>query len=350
MAAAAVLMRRLGVRLALGLCAIQSVAGCATGRIEQAYVPGGPVVATPARPMVDPFPYERQPARVTNHVEGMRDGYVVRLLRFQSLGDNGQPENMVSLRYFERAEGARVPLVLILPIWGGSAYPPAIVARDLVARGQVNVMRVLGEETMMDWGVLSRALDVEAFRSAFRQMVRRVESSVVDLRRLLDWAETRPAVDARRIAVVGFSESTLQAAGLMASDPRLAAAVVVMGGASPHEILATCYGPPGLLREEVMARFGWSRAQYSAFLAPLVRPIDPAYLGSRLGPDRVLLFHAERDDCVPESARDLLWQTAGRPTRVIVRSTHAGSFLGMTFLGGNHIRHRILQFLTEVLR
>jgi hypothetical protein len=81
-----------------------------------------------------------------------------------------------------------------------------------------------------------------------------------------------------------------------------------------------------------------------------MRPVDPAYLGSRLSPDRILLFEAERDDCVPASARETLWRATGEPTRVTVGSTHAGSFLGMTFLGGNHIRHRIREFLTQTLR
>ena len=87
-------------------------------------------------------------------------------------------------------------------------------------------------------------------------MVERVRTAIVDVRRLLDWAEARPAVDGDRIGVIGFSESALQVTGLMASDPRLASAVVVMGGAHPHEILATCYGPP----EGVAPRWGRASA------------------------------------------------------------------------------------------
>src|SRR5262249_50445464 len=158
----------------------------------------------------DPFPYERRPPPVTNHVEGTKDGYVVRLLRLPSTGDNGQTGNVLTVQYFERKDPQRWPLVLVLPIWGGSAYPPAAGHRDLLATGGVNVMRVFGEDTMIDWGALGRAPDPEAFRSTFREMVERMRASIVDLRRLLDWAAGRPPVDGTRVALVGFSESTLQ--------------------------------------------------------------------------------------------------------------------------------------------
>jgi dienelactone hydrolase len=68
-------------------------------------------------------------------------------------------------------------------------------------------------------------------------MIERIRTGIIDLRRLLDWAETRRGVAAGSVAVIGFSESTFQVAGLMASDPRVAAAVFLMGGAHPHEIL-----------------------------------------------------------------------------------------------------------------
>jgi dienelactone hydrolase len=287
---------------------------------------------------------------VSNHTEGTADGYVVRLLRFPSVGENGQDGNIVTARYYERAAGEPRPLVVILPIWGGHTYPSAIVGRDLLDQGQVNVMRVLGADMVIDWEALARAPDPAAFRVELHRMVERVRTTVIDLRRLLDWLETRPAVDMTRIAMVGFSESTLQVAGIMASDARLSAAVLVMGGAHPHQIFATCYGPPAEVRDQLLPRFGWTAEQFADAMAPLVKAIDPASLGSRLGPERVLIFDAEQDDCVPRPAREALWEVTGRPARVSVLSTHAGAFLAMTFLGGNHIRHRMTDFFKEAFR
>jgi dienelactone hydrolase len=309
-------------------------------------LPAAPTAWTPG----DPFAYERVPVSVTNHTEGTVESYVVRLLTFPSAGQNGQPGNMVTVRYYEDQAAGPKPLVVILPIWGGHPYPPAMVVRDLLAQGRVNVMRVLGADPVVNWDALGRARDPAGFRVEVQRMVERMRASAIDLRRLLDWAETRPLVDTARMAMVGFSESTLQVTAVMASDARLAAAVLVMGGAHPHQIFATCYGPPAAVREQVLPRFGWTAEEFADHLAPVVRPVDPAHLRSRLSPARVLLFDAEDDDCIPAAARDALWNATGRPARVSVRSTHAGSFLAMTFLGGNHIRHRIVEFFTQALQ
>ena len=238
-------------------------------------------------------------------------GYVARLLRFPSAGENGQDGDMVTVRYYEITSGGPKPLVVILPIWGTYTYPPAIVASDLLGAGRVNVARILGDRTVVDWKALASAQDVDGFQIEVRRMVERVRSTVIDVRRLLDWAETRPAIDPRRVALIGFSESTFQVAGVMASDARPAAAVLVMGGAHPHEIFATCYGPPQEVRAQIRSRFGWTRSQFADALAPLMRSIDPANLGSRLNPERVLIFDAEQDDCVPRNAREALWEIMG---------------------------------------
>jgi dienelactone hydrolase len=335
--------RLLPVAMALG------VASCATERLEQLHVPGGRATIAAAIEGADPFPYRPAPPAVANHAEGEGGGYTVRSLRLPSVGDNGQDGNVMTVRYHERTRATALPLVVVLPIWAGHGYPQAVVVADLLRGGGVNVMRVSGEETVVEWGALGRAPTPAAFRDELGRMVERVRSTVIDVRRLLDWAAARPAVDPTRIAVVGFSESTLQAAGLMASDPRLAAAVLVMGGAHPHEILAACYGPPEAVRQDVLPRFGWTAHDLARAAAPVMRPIDPARLGSRLAPGRILLFEARRDDCIPGTAREALWEATGRPTRVVVNATHAGAFLGMTFLGGNHIRHRIVEFLDRAL-
>jgi Double zinc ribbon len=71
--------------------------------------------------------------------------------------------------------------------------------------------------------------------------------------------------------------------------------------------------------------------------------------GQPIHAERVLIFEAGHDDCVPATARDALWTATGRPTRITVPATHAGAFLGLTFLRRNHMRHRIVEFLIHAL-
>lgn len=327
-----------------------ALAGCATGVIAIPYLPerGG---SAPIHTSVDPFPYTRGRVAAANHLlaEEETNDYVVRFLTWPSIGENGLPGNVMAARYYQRKAPGPRSLVVVLPIWGGHPYPSSIVTRDLTNAGWGNVMHVLGEHMIIDWEALENAPTVASFTRTMERMVGRVRVTVIDLRRLMDWAETRPEIDARRIGLVGFSESTLQVAGVLASDGRLAAAVLVMGGAHPHATLGTCYGPPAEVRRAVLPRFGWTVAGYIDTLDLLMAPVDPARLGSRVDPARVLVVDARDDDCIPQIARDALWRSLGRPERITVRASHAGSFLAMTFLGGNHIRKSIAGFLARTL-
>jgi dienelactone hydrolase len=285
-----------------------------------------------------------------NHVEEEGRDYTVRVLAVRSVGENGQAGNLVTARYYQhKAPGPR-PLVIVVPIWGGSPYPSTMVARDLVNGGRSHVLLLLGEQVVIDWEAMGAAPTPASFAMVVRRMVERVRTTVIDLRRLMDWAEGRPEIDAGRIGLIGFSESAMQVTGVMASDARPAAAVSVMGGARFHEVIATCYGGPGEVRESVTRRFGWSREDLARALAPLMAPVDPDHLGSRLDPARVLVIEARQDDCIPPDAREALWAALGRPERISVEASHAGSFMAMTFLGGNHVRRSIGEFFARTLR
>jgi hypothetical protein len=341
--------RGAGAHLMFVSLSLAAFAACATGRTEVSYDPASPRPALVARD--DPFPYTARPLTISNHVlrEEETADFIVRFLAFPSIGRNGLPGDVLNVRYYQRKAAGRQSLVIVLPIWGGHPYPPAVVAADLRRARLGNVMLVGGDTAIMDWDALADAPSGPAFSDTMRTMVDRVRSSVVDIRRMIDWAEQRPELDARRIGLVAFSESTVQLGGLVASDPRPSAAVFVMGGAHPHRVLATCYGPPADVRRRILPRFGWSVPEYTAVLASLMAPVNVARLGSRLDPARVLVVEAAQDDCIPGDARDALWQVLGCPERISVHAGHAGSFLAMTPLGGNHVRTSISRFLARVL-
>lgn len=333
----------------LVLLGLAAVGACATGRTEVAYDPAVPRSAPV--PRADPFPYTAQPLTLSNHVirEEETLDFIVRFLAFPSIGENGLPGNVLHVRYYQRKAEGRQRLVIVLPLWGGHPYPQAIVADDLRRARLGNVMLVHGDSAIIDWNALADAPTASAFSETMRIMVGRVRTSVMDIRRMIDWAEQRQELDARRIGIVGFSESTVQLGGLVASDPRPSAAVFVMGGAYPHRVLATCYGPPADVRRQILPRFGSSVTSYATVLDALMAPIDVARLGSRMDPARVLVIDAARDDCIPEDAREALWHVLGYPERISVHAGHAGSFLAMTPLGGNHVRTSISRFLARAL-
>jgi dienelactone hydrolase len=177
------------------------------------------------------------------------------------------------------------------------------------------------------------------------QMVGRFVSTVVDIRRVVDWAETQADVDPQRIALIGFSMGALVASVAMASEPRLAAGVLVMGGADPHAILAACGNEIGRGREHVVEQLDWSLDKYRNELAKALARVNPARFAGMVDPRRVLIIEAAADTCVPQKARERLWQAMGRPERIAYLYDHRAAFLAMTFLGGSNLQQQIYRFL-----
>jgi pimeloyl-ACP methyl ester carboxylesterase len=176
-------------------------------------------------------------------------------------------------------------------------------------------------------------------------MIGRFVSTVIDIRRVVDWAETQTDVDPQRIALIGFSMGALVASVAMANEPRLAAGVLVMGGADPHDVLATCDHEIERGRNHIREHLDWSLDQYRHELAKALARINPARFAGMVDPRRVLIIEAAADTCVPQTARERLWQAMGRPERIAYLYDHRVAFLAMTFLGGNNLQQQIYRFL-----
>jgi dienelactone hydrolase len=122
------------------------------------------------------------------------------------------------------------------------AYPSNTMVDGLRAHsaGAVSVLQILGQRPLFDLQEVAAAGDEAEFFRRLRQMKDRFVDTVIDIRRVVDWAQSQPDIDPQRIALIGFSISALVASVTIAHEPRLAAVVLVMGGADLHEILATC--------------------------------------------------------------------------------------------------------------
>jgi hypothetical protein len=186
--------------------------------------------------------------------------YRVRYVRFPSIGDNGQPDNLVRGKYYESKLPGRKPMVIVLPIWGRHVYPSEKITAHLKRRsaGGINVFLMQGEQHLIDWQALAGAADEAAYLDLWEQGARREWVTITDIRRTIDWAETRADVDAHRIGIVGFSHGAMVAGGVAAQEPRLAATVLVMGSALAHQALARCpLSRSEAAKNRAQSGFGW---------------------------------------------------------------------------------------------
>ena len=332
---------------------VLSLSGCSS-RVHTPYVPGSmPAMVQPiafAGTAFD-YPLDRHPAAALAGLEVDAGDYWMSSLQMPSSGAAGTDRAPITARYDEgKAIGAK-PLVIVLPVWGVSAYPSETIAASLRKQGEgaINVLQVDGDSMLFDWAAMGDARSEAEFHRLLALMVERFVDMVIDIRRLVDWAHTRPEVDTQRIALIGFCMSAIVGSVALTNDPRIDAGVLVVGGADLHEVLASCNGRIRRTRERLLERFDWSVEDYKEQLKAPLAAINPARFAGRLDPDRVLVIEAAADSCIPASARERFWQAMGRPERVSYQYDHRMTFLAMTFLGGYDLQRQVHRFLDRTI-
>jgi dienelactone hydrolase len=329
------------------------VAGC-TSSVHTPYVPDpAPAMVRPIAAQGSAFDYPGygDASAIIDHFEGDDGDYWVSALQLDPAAIGRRERAPLSARYYQGKGSGAKPLVIVLPVWGVSSYPSETIAAGLRAHseGDVNVLLVEGEHLLFDWDAMAAAGDEAAFQAGLARMVARFADTVIDIRRLVDWAQERPEVDPARIALVGFSMSAIVGSIVLAHEPRIAASVLVVGGADLHEVMGLCNGRIRRTREALMERFDWSVEEFTERLEAPLAVVNPAQYAGRVDPSRVLVIEAGEDNCMPESARERFWQAMGRPERVSYQYNHRATFLAMTFLGGHDMQHWVYGFLDRTL-
>ncbi|MEE8118663.1 MAG: hypothetical protein V3T39_03795 [Gammaproteobacteria bacterium] len=303
--------------------------------------------------VVERFDYERLPinANLAPLTELSGNGYSVSEITFPSIGENGQSGDLVTAHYYKNAESSAKPLIIILPIWGSYKYPSTKIGKGIRRRGksQVHVIMMQGEAPIFDWEAMHEDVPPEKFEYTLWRMGERIRVTSMDVRRILDWAETRSEIDQNRISLVGFSMGAIVSSLAIMHDRRFHSTVLVMGGADLGKIVATCHGRLELLRETAMTRYGWTIDQMREVASRAFGHINQIDFPGRVDPRSILFIDATKDKCMPQSSRDALWNALGQPERISYNYGHHGAFLAMTPLGFNVMRRQIYRFLEKSL-
>jgi dienelactone hydrolase len=223
--------------------------------------------------------------------------------RIEFVGADGKPEEA---QYLVPPGAGPHPAVLVFPILGGSYVVSEMMSKVLVGRGYAVVhlerRRLFPERD--DGAELNPALPAE-----------RMRLSLLDARRLLDWLETRPEIDASRIAAGGVSIGGILAATLMGIDDRIRAGAFIMAGGGLPELLHDSTEPPvRRFRDAVMAAgLAEDRDGFLRLTRPYTDPLDPLTRAHRIDPARVVLVSGRFDRVVPPARTQALWEGLGRP-------------------------------------
>jgi dienelactone hydrolase len=153
--------------------------------------------------------------------------------------------------------------------------------------------------------------------------VANITQTVLDCRRAVAWLETRPEVDAGKLAVVGTSLGSLVGGVVAGAEPKVKSACLLLGGGGLVDSFAEHPMAGPVLVTLAVAGVTTDK------LKALIDPVDPLTYADRLKGKRLLLIAASRDDVVPPAAMKRLWEGTGKPPLVWVDETHIGAAVHM---------------------
>lgn len=309
----------------------------------------------PVTPKTTGYEYAKKDATVSLSRNPLKDSERYRhyIFSLPSYGENSQEGNLVTGEYFESKDPGKKKLVIVLPIYGTGAFPPENTAYNLSVWNpwsDTNVLLLYGEKDLFDWEKIGAARTRTRLEKAIADSVTKLRNTVIDISRLIDWAETRAEIDSKRVGVVGFSISAIMAAISLGVEPRLAAGVVIMGGANFNEIFAFCEtGDVATARKKILKNLAWTEKQLADNIKDVTQLVNPARYGGAVNPEKVLMIDSAYDNYIPHSARDDLWNSFGRPERITLKYSHRMAFKTMTLFGLHFTDFAIFNFFRDKL-
>jgi len=131
--------------------------------------------------------------------------------------------------------------------------------------------------------------------------------NIVDIRRGLDYLETRPEIDFKRVGYVGFSFGADTGMILASVDHRFSAIVIASGGATQLDMLK----PGGFFYRNVPAE------KRAAYVRAAIAPFEPVRYAAHLAPAAVFFQHGKSDPSFSRANQRLLDGMASSPKRAV---------------------------------
>lgn len=248
-----------------------------------------------------------QPIEVAADVEARtRANFVVRQLELPSTDDATES---IAFEYYDVDGAARTPVVMLLPIFNGQLGIPRYFARFFAKEGWAAV-------------VVTRGRDPLDALTAPRETVR---GNLQDYRRVLDWIDQEPELDASRIGLFGVSLGAMDAVMLTAIDRRVNSLVIAMAGGDISYLLAnTHYRPVARSIGDMAADLGTTREALGARLDAAIK-LDPLEVAPYIDAERVFMILTRTDAIIPFEAQQRLRAELGSPEALYLLTGHRPS-------------------------
>ena len=237
-----------------------------------------------------------------------RAHFVVRQMSLPSTTDSSEA---IDFEYYDVDGDQRTPVVLLLPVFNEQLAIPRFFARYFGNQGWAAVVAVRGRDPL----------------DTLVAPAETVQGNLQDYRRILDWIEHEPELDASRIGLFGVSLGAMDAVMLTALDDRVNSLVIAMAGGDLSYLLAnTHYRRVVRTIDEMAANLGTSRAALGAKLDAEIK-LDPLALAPYVDAERVFMVITRTDAIIPFEAQQQLRTGLGSPETLYLVTGHRTSVL-----------------------
>ncbi len=239
---------------------------------------------------------------------------------------------VLDLEYYRPPVTEAVPVIVVLPISAGEHYSLERFLSHYIVRCGFAAVIVHRERER-------NPTTADAINALLRQ-------SVLDNRQVIDWIETRPELNPRKIGVLGTSMGSIKGALLCAVEPRVRASVLALtGGDLPYIISYSTDGTlthcgVSLKRKTYLKEHHLSLAEFKRGLEGI--EWDPKLLGPYVDPKKCMLILGACDTVVPFKKGLELRAAMGYPETEVVLSGHYTSLFYML-----NIRAQAFEFFAK---
>jgi len=269
------------------------------------------------------------------------NGYKILKVYFNSV--NG--ERVPGLLSLPKKEG-KVPCIVFLHGYGGKKED-ILIAAELVAKEGYAIMAIDAE-----YHGERKEEGKELYSPNITDSVKGIIQTVIDLRRAVDYLETRPEIEKDKIGYIGGSMGGILGAIFIGVEPRIRAAALIVAGGNMSLMVRESqhHTMPGI--REFLQR---DNVTYEE-LQELLNPIDPINFISNFSPRPVVFHLGKFDTIVPSEAgrqlyekagqpKELYWYDAGHDVPLDLVIARILDFMDRNLLGKNFVYHE-LQYWT----
>jgi len=244
-----------------------------------------------------------------------------------------EENNVAYGEYYRPRKGSNWPLSILVHGWGDrSLIPCRMLARDLSRKGIASlVLYLVFHQRRMPEVVKKRLPNLTS-----EEWFEGYQTSVIDIRQIIDWAGKNTDINKEHIAVVGISLGGIISAISMGVDKRIGAGVILVAGGNYQGRAWLSRTEPG----HSEAEYTESEGVYAHYLnevakrgvdnvAPTKKSYltDPMTFAVDLRQRPLLMLNAKWDERIPKQSTIDLWKASGNPEIKWYPGTHASIWL-----------------------